>query len=137
LNGTEEWKDAIALHFEQDENGPDFNLNTGITDTRMYATDLNGTAMFRDGHFESSYTDIENQNGNLESGFRDGLWSLEWQIPLSSGDVHDIYVDRYPTRIGFALIDWTYGTRGIWPQSAHPYKPETWGNMTIVGERAK
>ncbi|MFA4936612.1 MAG: YIP1 family protein, partial [Candidatus Methanoperedens sp.] len=130
-----EWKDDIAIYFEQDGSSPDFNLKNGRTDHYYQGHFKYGPNSFRDAHYDSGYTVSETQNGNLKGSYKDGVWNLEWQIPLSSGDVHDIYITNYPTQIGFTIINrmgWD-----SWPPNSLPEKPETWGDMTIVAEKTK
>ncbi len=130
-----EWKDGIDIYFEQDGNSPDFNLKNGRTDNYYQGHFEYGPNSFRDAHYDSGYTVAETQNGNLKSGYKDGMWNLEWQIPLSSGDVHDIYINNYPTQIGFTIINrmgWD-----SWPPNSSPEKPETWGKMTVVNKKIR
>lgn len=133
--GTPEWNDRISLYFEQDGRVQDFNLGTGVADNYYQGVSSYGPESFRDAHFEDGYTVSETQNGNLKSGYADGIWKLEWQIPMSSGDQYDIDIKNYPTQVGFTIANDTGMIRGIWPPDADIYEPRTWGNMTIVDKK--
>lgn len=132
--GAPEWGDEMAIWLEQDEGGADFNDDTGIVD--RYNQGYYGYGP--DSLYDSSTLCegmLEEQNGIVKGAYEKGYWTLEWQIPLRSGDDCDIYIDEYPAHVGFSIINWRGGANGIWPPNAWPYKCETWGNMTIAGEK--
>ncbi len=131
-NGTPEWEDMMALYFEQDEGAPDLNLSNGRVDNYYQGHYKYGPESMSDAHYGSGYTVAEQHNGLLKAGYNAGTWVLEWQVPLRSGDTYDIYVDKYPAQLGFSIINWRDGAKGIWPPKADPYKALTWGNMVIV-----
>lgn len=130
LEGTPGWNDRIILYFEQDGRVQDFNLSTGVTDN-YYGQ--NAPESFNDAHFEDGYTVSETQNGKMKSGYADGIWKLEWQIPMSSGDKYDIKIDNYPTQVGFTIVKDRGWIR--WPPDSDDHEPMTWGNMTIVDKK--
>ncbi|VVB97427.1 Yip1 domain protein [uncultured archaeon] len=130
--GPPEWEDMMALYFEQDGSTQDFTLTSGLADNYYQGHYKYGPDSFRDAHYDSGYTVSEVQNGNLKSSYTDGSWKLEWQIPMKSGDEFDIYIDTYPTQVGFSILNDRNGASGIWPPSADMYDPKTWGSMTIV-----
>ena len=133
--GTPEWNDRISLYFEQDGRVQDFNIGTGVVDNYYQGIFSYGPNSFSDAHFEDGYTVSETQNGNLKSGYADGIWKLEWQIPLSSGDRYDIDIDNFPTQVGFTIANERGMILGIWPPESDIYEPLTWGNMTIVDKK--
>lgn len=133
-NGAPEWDDMMAIYFEQDNGTPDFNLSNGRVDNYYQGHYKYGPESISDAHhYESGYTVMEEHNGLLRAGYRNGTWTLEWQVPLRSGDAYDIYVDKYPMQLGFSIINNRGGAYGIWPPGADLYKAGTWGNMMISG----
>ncbi|MFA4936614.1 MAG: YIP1 family protein, partial [Candidatus Methanoperedens sp.] len=123
-NSSPEWRDDMHIYFEQDEEEPDHNWFNGRVDSYYQGYGQNSLL---DAH-GPGYVVSEEQNGNLKGGYKDGLWTLEWKIPLQSGDDYDIYIDKYPAQVGFSIINWGDGVaRGIWPPNADPYQLETWG----------
>jgi len=78
--GTPEWNDRISLYFEQDGRVQDFNLGTGVADNYYQGVSSYGPESFRDAHFEDGYTVSETQNGNLKSGYADGIWPPDADI---------------------------------------------------------
>ncbi len=133
--GAPEWEDMMALYFEQDGDTQDFTLTTGRVDNYYQGHYKYGPDSFRDAHYDSGYIVDGAQNGNLKSGYENGSWRLEWQIPMKSGDDFDIYIEKYPTQVGFSILNNRNGARGIWPPAADMYDPETWGNMLIVDSK--
>ncbi len=131
-----EWRYDMSIYFEQDSGGgPDHDLDTGVLDN--YYQGASGPDYATDAHFDQGYTIAEKQDGSVKSGYQDGRWTLEWQIPMKSGDEFDISINEYPVQVGFSIIDWKMGAKGIWPPAAWPYTPETWGNMTFVDEKIR
>lgn len=141
LDGQPGSFNQIAMYFEQDKNFPDHNLTSGLVDNYYLAFfAFENSLSDRHYQFGSGYGSNEPQNATSKGVYKDGISIMEWQIPMKSGDVHDIYVNEFPTQVGFSIIDWKNwreGPRGIWPPNALPSKPETWGTMTIVGEKAR
>jgi len=139
-DGTPEWVDKMAIYFEQDNGGPDQNIDNGLVDCYYQGSSSYGPSSSCDAHYDQNewskfgprYLVTENFDGKVEGKYNDGRWKLEWQIPLNSGDSYDISVDEYPTELGFSIVNWEGGAKGIWPPAADPYLPETWGKMTIV-----
>lgn len=132
---TNEWKSDMHVYFEQDEDSPDYNINNGRVDSYYQGHPKYGPESLRDAH-GPSFTVQEEQNGFIKAGYRNGTWVLEWQVPLRSGDVYDIYIGKYPVKLGFSIVDWGEGVaRGVFPPAASPYRPDTWGTLTIVDNK--
>lgn len=139
-DGTPEWNDGMAIYFEQDNGGPDQNIDNGLVDCYYQGSSSYGPSSLNNAHYDQNelskfgpgYIVSGKFDGKVEGKYNDGRWKLEWQIPLNSGDPYDISVDEYPTELGFSIVNWEGGAKGIWPPDADPYLPETWGTMTIV-----
>ena len=139
-DGTPEWNDEMAIYFEQDNGGPDQNIDNGLTDCYYQGSSSYGPSSLADAHYDQNeeskfgpgYLVTETFDGKVEGKYNDGRWKLEWKIPLNSGDPYDISIDEYPTELGFSIVNWKGGAKGIWPPDADPYLPETWGTVTIV-----
>ena len=139
-DGTPEWNDKMAIYFEQDNGGPDQNIDNGLVDCYYQGSSSYGPSSSYDAHYDQNeesefgpgYLVTETFDGKVDGKYSDGRWKLEWQIPLNSGDPNDISVTEYPTELGFSIINWESGAKGIWPPDADPYLPQTWGTMTIV-----
>ena len=55
---------------------------------------------------------------------------------MKSGDKDDIYIDRYPTEVGFAITNPVIALEeGIFPRGADNHDPLSWGTMTIAGRK--
>ncbi len=131
--GTPEWLDRMEIYFEQDDGEPDLNLSNGRVDNYYQGALKYGPDSFRDAHFNNKgYNVEETQNGKLKTGYNDGRWSEEWQLPLKSGDPFDICVDKYPAVLGFSIINSGNAKYGVFPVNAWFLRPESWGIMTIV-----
>lgn len=139
-DGTPEWVDEMAIYFEQDNGGPDQNINNGLVDCYYQGSSSYGPSSLNNAHYDQNewskfgpgYLASGKFDGKVEGKYNDGRWKLEWQIPLNSGDPFDISVTEYPTELGFSIINQEGGAKGIWPPDADPYLPETWGTMTIA-----
>jgi hypothetical protein len=134
--GTPEWEDEMAIWLEQDGRSADFNEDTGLVDRYNQGHYKYGPASLYD-YSTLCEGSLEEQNGIVRGVYEKGYWTLEWQIPQRSGDDCDIYIDEYPTHVGFSIINWRGGANGIWPPAAWPYNTKTWGNMTIVDEKIR
>jgi len=129
----------IAISFEQDDGKPDFNLSNGRVDSYYQGYYKDGKFVISDTHYDSDYTykytDKEHQDGSLKGSYKNGKWTLEWKLPMNSGDKYDIYVNKYPAELGFSIIDTVITPGGIFPPDATDYDPRTWGTMTIVDKK--
>jgi len=133
----------IAINFEQDTNVQDFNLSSGRVDRYYQGFYRNGNFAIYDAHYDSGiYTDKERQDGFLKGGHKNGKWTLEWRIPMNSGDKYDIYINSYPTEVGFSITNTLIVPVGnvpvsIFPPGADDYDPMTWANMVIIDNRLR
>lgn len=131
----------IEVFFEQDNNKQDFDLNNGRVDGYFqgYYQDDNlviESFVVPDAHYEGDrYAGDEQQGGSLYGGYKNGKWILEWKIPMNSGDKYDIYINSYPTEVGFAITNTVAAPEGVFPPGADNHDPRTWGTMTIVDKR--
>lgn len=127
--GSSAWNDHIMLLFKQDDGAPDMNMNTGRVD--MYSLKYE-PAIFEDWHFVDDFTSAEHQDGSAKASYNENIneMAIEWKIPLNSGDDHDIYINKYPTRLGFSIVSDRDG--GIFPAQAHQFDPATWADLEIV-----
>ena len=126
--GYPAWNDHILLLLKQDDGAPDMNMNTGRIDmySLKYEPDI-----FEDWHFVDDFTTAEHQDGSAKVSFNEnvGETAIEWKIPLNSGDNYDIYINKYPARLGFSIVS---DRDGIFPALAHQYDPGTWADLEIV-----
>ena len=103
----------ITIRFEQDGSKPDFNLSNGRVDS-----------FYQRSHSAISAANIDDKR------------TLEWKIPMYSENKYDIHIDRYPTELGFSIIDLAdMESGGIFPPDANNHDPWTWGTMTIIDKR--
>jgi len=130
--GSPSWNDRIMLLLKQDEGALDMNMNTGRVD--MYSLKYE-PAIFEDWHFVSDFTSAEHQDGSAKVSYNYNIneMAIEWKISLNSGDNYDIYINKYPARLGFSIVSDRDG--GIYPARAHQYDPATWADLVIVDER--
>ncbi|NPE30580.1 hypothetical protein HNV12_22025 [Methanococcoides sp. SA1] len=69
----------------------------------------------------------------VAGNYSDGVWVQEWVVPLRSTDPGDVDMEYLPSKLGFALINWSgCMARGLWPAGDGPYDPETWGYLELV-----
>lgn len=124
--GAPEWNDMISLCFEQDNGKADSNLNTGRVDW-YYQSNNGDPNKFNDGHYESGYRSDQHQDGSLKVGYdiNKSEWVQEWKIPMNSGDKDDIFIIKYPTVIGFSILNEIAGEGGILPSTANKIYPNT------------
>lgn len=133
----------IVIHFEQDTNIQDFNLSNGRVDSYYQGFYRDGNFSIHDTHYDSGiYTDKERQDGYLKGGYKNGRWTLEWRIPMNSGDKYDIYINNYPTEVGFSITNTLIVPVGnvsvsIFPPGADDYDPLTWANMVIIDNKLR
>ncbi|MBU4076187.1 MAG: YIP1 family protein [Euryarchaeota archaeon] len=130
--GSPAWNDTILLLLKQDDAAPGMNMNTGRID--MYSLKY-GHAIFEDWHFVDDFTSAEHQDGSANVSYNYNIreMAIEWKIPLNSGDNYDIYINKYPARLGFSIVNDRDG--GIFPVRAHQYDPATWADLEIVDVR--
>ncbi len=130
--GSPAWNDHILLLLKQDDGAPDMNMNTGRID--MYSLKYE-PAIFEDWHFVDDFTSAEHQDGSAKVSYNYNIreMAIEWKIPLNSGDNYDIYINKYPARLGFSIVNDRDG--GIFPARAHQYDPATWADLEIVDIR--
>ncbi|MCZ7385781.1 MAG: Yip1 family protein [Candidatus Methanoperedens sp.] len=132
LNGQPAVIDQTMIHLAQDEStpGPD-----------TISRDNSSTARFdnyymRFSNVDYSYNKFDYISENITGRYKNGIYTLEWQIPMKSGNASRIYIDKFPAQVHFSVTN-LKNNNGIWPSYADPNKPETWGNMTILGEKAR
>jgi len=118
----------LYMYFEDDGSAPDRTLDdvnedlkyisvNGSKDTLIDATWKNGW---------TSGTSGERQDGRIGRIFNNDYQTIEWSIPLHSGENQDINVTG-PEDIGFAL-----GKNGGWPTAdTRPDDPSTWGTVFV------
>lgn len=128
--GEPEWVDSIAIFFEQDGNSHDHKRSTGLIDDKYNGATKYGPANFVDAHNDEGVR--ESNDGAVYANYDNGSWVQEWVIPLKSGDHGDIYVDEYPTTLGFA-IDSREFSGPHWPSlNAQRLRPQYWGDLKIL-----
>lgn len=132
--------DYVSISFEQDGNSHDHNLDTGRTDQKITDPQKYGINHMDDFYFperipgQESFFNLEGkENGMLKSNYIDGSWIHEWVIPLRSGDFGDIYINEFPSTLGFNFINGDFYDGGTWPPDMNPYDIETWGDIEILG----
>ncbi len=130
--GSPAWNDRIMLLFKQDDEAPDMNMNTGRID--MYSLKYE-PAIFEDWHFVDDFRSAEHQDGSAKASYNYNIreMAVEWKIPLNSGDNYDIYIKKYPARLGFSIVSDRDG--GTFPARTHQYDPATWADLDIVDMR--
>ncbi len=132
LNGQPTVLDQTMIHLAQDE-------STSSPDT--ISRDNLSTARFdnyymRFSNVDYSYNKFDYISENITGRYKNGIYTLEWRIPMKSGNASRIYIDKFPTQVHFSVTN-LKNNNGIWPSYANPNNPETWGNMIILGEKAR
>ena len=132
LNGQPSFLDRIMIYFALNESVPGIDIISGdaifIGRVSYYYLEFFNT--------DYLYNRFNNMSDNIKGTYKNGVFILEWQVPMKSGNVDDIYIDKFPTQVYFSVRD-LKNDKNIWPPNTNPYKPDTWGNMTIVRERAR
>lgn len=117
---------SAFMYFEQDGTSHDHNLATGRSDIKHNSA----TNYYFDA--KGNREQDEKQNGKGGANYSNGYWVYEWAIPLQSGDKDDIYVDQFPSTLGF-MVEFDKSFKNVfWPENASRYNgPESWGDLEI------
>ncbi|MCZ7382753.1 MAG: Yip1 family protein [Candidatus Methanoperedens sp.] len=132
LNGQPAVMDQTMINFAQDEStpGPDTISRDNLSTARF------DNYYMRFSNVDYSFNKFDYISENIKGRYKNGIYTLEYQIPMKSGNVSSIYIDKFPTQVHFSVTN-LKNNNGIWPSYANPNKPQTWGNMTILGEKAR
>ena len=132
-------QDYISISFEQDGDSHDHNLKTGRNDRKSTWASVYGANNFEDSFNQelimvtTKVMAIDKlEDGMLRSNNSDGFWVHEWVVPLRSGDVADIYVQHFPTTLGFSMTT-NFFPEVTWPPIMGDSNLETWGDIEILG----
>lgn len=128
--GEPEWADSITLYFEQDENSHDHDRYTGMIDVKYNGATVYGPANFADAHNDEGV--MESEDGAVYANYENGLWVQEWVIPLKNDEYGDIYINEYPTTLGFAIDSQEFSGPQWPPSNTHNIEPQYWGDLEIL-----
>lgn len=127
--GEPEWTESIRISFEQDGNSHDHDRYFGLVDEKY-----NGSSVYRPSGFYDAHNDegvMESEEGSVRGNYDSGMWVQEWVVPLNSGDPGDIYVNEFPTTLGFAVQSWEF-SGPHWPSfNVRRYDLRYWGDLEI------
>lgn len=114
------------IYFEQDEDTNDQNLTNGRYDKKH-------SSYSNDDFLDDGRSAYEEQNGIAKCNYKNGFWVYEWAVPLRSEDENDIYVNKFPSNLGFAIEMINVNKNGFWPDEASlECAPECWGELEIL-----
>jgi len=132
LNGQPTEMDQTMIHLAQDEStpGPDTNSRDNLSTARFE------NYYMKFSNVDYMYNKFDYISENIKGRYKNGIYTIEYQIPMKSGNASRIYIDKFPAQVHFSVTN-LKNNENIWPPDANPNKPGTWGNMTILGEKAR